>query len=130
MNHDAKYTGGIFRRRPSTASQSSRLGIQPHASGSVSCPVSPRHAKYLPVVPSMSSAHFHEVLNSSTSNYHDGTRLHRSPSANTYNHRQQSSSSMYNYTGECIVSLCRLNVVDFLLAVDFVSSGVFQSKTT
>lgn len=101
MNHDAKFTGGIFRRRPSTASTSSRLSIQSghSGSGSLSCPTSPRHQKHLPVVPSMSTTHLNDVLSSSITNYRDGPRhLHRSPSAN-YNYRQQSSSNLYNYTG-------------------------------
>lgn len=101
MNHDAKFTGGIFRRRPSTASTSSRLSVQSGPSGSVSCPVSPRHTKHLPAVPTFSSAHFHDVLTSTTSNnFQDRTRIHRSPSAsNTYNYRPQ-SSNLYSYTGK------------------------------
>lgn len=104
MNHDAKHSGGIFRRRPSTASTSSRLSIQSgHSgySGSVSCPVSPRHQKHLPTVPILSSSQLNEVLSSTSANFRDGTRLHRSPSANTtYNYRQQSSSNLYSYTGK------------------------------
>lgn len=101
MNHDAKMSSGIFgRRRPSSASTSGRLSIQSGSSGSISCPVSPRHSKHLPAVPPISSAHFCDVHNSTTSNFRDGTRLHRSPSAsNTYNYRQQSSGNLYSYTG-------------------------------
>lgn len=103
MNHDAKYTGGIFRRRPSSASNSSRLSIQSGHSGSVSCPVSPRHQKHLPAVPMLSSSQLNEVLSSTSANFRDGTRLHRSPSATTtYNYRQQSSSNLYSYTGEAL----------------------------
>lgn len=97
MNHDQKYTGGIFRRRPSSASTSgSRLSINSQ-SGSASCPTSPR--KHLPVV-GLSSANFNEALTSSSHNFHDGPRyhhgLHRSPSANTtYNYRQNSSYTPY-----------------------------------
>lgn len=100
MNHDAKYSGGIFRRRPSTASTSSRLSIQSGRSGSVSCPTSPRHSKHLPAIASISSSstNLNDVLTATTSQFYDGPRhLHRSPSANTYNYRQQSSS--YSYTG-------------------------------
>lgn len=103
MNHDAKMSGGIFgRRRPSSASTNSRLSIQSSPqSGSVSCPVSPRHTKHLPAVPPLSSAHFSDMHTSTTSNYRDGTRLHRSPSASTtYNYRQQSNSNLYSYTGK------------------------------
>lgn len=103
MNHDAKHSGGIFRRRPSSASTGSRLSIQSGRSGSASCPTSPRHTKHLPVVPSISSTQLNDVLTSSTPNFHDGnaTRLlHRSPSANpTYNYRQPSSTNLYSYTG-------------------------------
>lgn len=100
MNHDAKHSGGIFRRRPSTASTSSRLSIQSGRSGSASCPTSPRHSKHLPAISSISSssANLNEVLTATTSHYYDGPRhLHRSPSANTYNYRQQSSG--HSYTG-------------------------------
>lgn len=106
MNHDAKHSGGIFRRRPSSASNNgSRLSVQSGHSGSLSCPTSPRHQKHLPVVPtasSISSTNLNDVLNSTASNYHrDGTpRLHRSPSANTYNYRQNSTAGLYSYTGE------------------------------
>lgn len=102
MNHDAKHTSGIFRRRPSTSSNSSRLGIQPsYSGGSISCPVSPRHTKHLPVVPTLpSSQYFNDVLSSTSPNFRDGPRIHRSPSAsNTYNYRQQSSGNLYSYTG-------------------------------
>lgn len=104
MNHDAKHPGGIFRRRPSSASTSSRLSIQSGNSGSISCPTSPRHQKHLPVIPSLSTTHLTDVL-SSTSNFRDGPRhlLHRSPSASTTYNRQQSSHS---YTGRLII-VCR-----------------------
>lgn len=99
MNHDAKYTGGIFRRRPSSASTtSSRLSAQSSRPGSTSCPTSPRHSKHLPAIASIStsSTNLNDVLTATTSNYYDGPRhLHRSPSAN-YNYRQNSN---YSYTG-------------------------------
>lgn len=119
MNHDAKQSGGIFRRRPSSSgSTSSRLSIQSGHSGSVSCPVSPRHTKHLPVVPSLSSVHFNEVLAASTSSYRDGTRIHRSPSAsNTYNHRQQSSGNLYSYTGSIRCSSKTTNEVNLVTFV-------------
>lgn len=102
MNHDAKYTGGIFRRRPSSASTSSRLSIQSGRSGSVSCPTSPRHSKHLPAITSISnsSANLNDVFTATTSNYYDGPRhLHRSPSNPWQTNYRQSSS--VSYTGLC-----------------------------
>lgn len=99
MNHDAKSSGGIFsRRRPSSASTSSRLSIQQsNRSGSLSCPTSPRHSKHLPAINSISSTHLNDVLTTASTSHQDGQRhLHRSPSATTYNYRQNSN---FSYTG-------------------------------
>lgn len=100
MNHDAKYTGGIFRRRPSTASTSSRLSVQSSRStGSTSCPTSPRHSKYLP--PIASSASLNSALNPTSSNINyssESSRLHRSSSSYSNNYKQQ-RSGYGSYTG-------------------------------
>lgn len=100
MNHDAKYTGGIFRnKRPSTASTSSgRLCVQQSRNGSYSCPSSPR--KVLPALPvtlSNMNSSLHDVVTSSSSGFRDGPRIHRSPSASTYNGYRQ--YNQFSYTG-------------------------------
>jgi hypothetical protein len=88
MNHDAKHTSGIFRRRPSTSStttSSSRLAVTSRApsSGSLSCPTSPR--KQLPPVGSSTS--LNTVLNPTSSTMHEcSSRLQRS-SSNYSNYR-------------------------------------------
>jgi hypothetical protein len=98
MNHDAKYSGGIFRKRPSTASTSSgRMSLQPSRNGSLSCPASPR--KHLPALPvTLSDMSFHDVHTISSS-YRDGPRIHRSPSATTYNGYSSRQYGQFSYTG-------------------------------
>lgn len=103
MNHDAKYSGGIFHRRPSTASANSRLFVQSSRSGSISCPTSPRHSRHLPAISSSSlpSTYLNDVLTATAANARDVTpaRLFRSPSASShYNYRQ--NSNLYSYTGK------------------------------
>lgn len=127
MNHDAKHTGGIFRRRPSSSSTTgSRLSIQSGRSGSVSCPTSPRHTKHLPAIPaSISSANFNDVLTSTTSRFNDGPRLHRSPSAaSTYNYRQQSSAGLNSYTGwiSCGLFICEMYQLNQFLSRSTISA--------
>lgn len=98
MNHDAKNTGGIFRRRPSSASTSSRLSVQSRSnSGTISCPTSPRHQKQLP--PTASSTSLNSVLNPTTSyniNNTECSRLHRSSS--NYSNYNKQRSGYYAYT--------------------------------
>lgn len=105
MNHDAKYSGGIFRKRPSTASiastststSSGRLCLQQNRNGSLSCPASPR--KHLPALPvTISDTSLHDCITTSTS-FRDGPRIHRSPSANTYNSYGSRHHGQFNYTG-------------------------------
>lgn len=96
MNHDAKHTGGIFRRRPSTASTSSRLSVQSRSTQSMSCPTSPRHAKYLPA--NASSTSLNTVLNPTSSNMHGGnesSRLCRSSSSYSNNTKQRPGYNSY-----------------------------------
>lgn len=106
MNHEAKYSGGIFgrRRTPSVASSSSRLNIQSSRSGSLSCPTSPRHQpKQLPPTPSTTNLNNFSVPTSSNiSNALANSRLHRSSSQSNYNNNssyKQRSSGYCAYTG-------------------------------
>jgi hypothetical protein len=91
MNHDAKFSGGIFgrRRTPSqTSINSGRLSVQSR-NGSVSCPTSPRHTpKLLPPTPSTSN--LNSILAPTSSNFHD-------PSDRRH-HLHRSSSSASNYS--------------------------------
>lgn len=100
MNHDAKYSGGIFRKRPVTPSTSTgrMTSLQSSRNGSLSCPSSPR--KHLPALPvTLSDMSFHDVHTMSSS-FRDGPRIHRSPSANTYNGYSSRQYGQFSYTGQ------------------------------
>jgi hypothetical protein len=101
MNHDAKYSGGIFgrRRTPSVASSSSRLSIQSSRSGSLSCPTSPRHQpKQLPPTPS--TTNLNHISSSNISSALAQSRLQRSSSTSNYNNSSHKYRSGYSaYTG-------------------------------
>lgn len=101
MNHEAKFSGGIFgrRRTPSVASSSSRLSIQSSRSGSASCPTSPRHQpKQLPPTPSTNN--LNNITPSNISSALAESRLHRSSSTTNYSNGNYKYRSGYpSYTG-------------------------------
>ena len=115
MNHEAKFSSGIFgrRRTPSVAStSSSRLSIQSR-SGSSSCPTSPRRTpKQLPPTPSTTNLN---TIFAPTSSNICGTfgesRLHRSSSTtSTYSNGgggvySRQRSGYLSYTGNKIFTL-------------------------
>ncbi|CAO1432464.1 unnamed protein product, partial [Diamesa serratosioi] len=98
MNHDAKNTIGIFRRRPSSSpSSNGRLSVSP-SSRSVSCPTSPRHSKHNHASASISTTNLNDVLISGSANIAGhSSRLYRSPSSISQT-ASRPQNTMQNYT--------------------------------